>query len=76
MATNNADEGEGGAAKQEATKEKYTLSLIRPTLEETGLVAYNAAMVRKGAEMELDGLTTEAMAPTDVACRVGQFIFM
>ena len=57
----------GGVAKKEATKETYTLSPVRPALEEAGLAAYNAAIVRKRAEMGLDGLTTEAAAPTDVA---------
>ena len=36
-------------------------------LEETALTACNATIVRKWAEMGLDGLVPEAAAPTDVA---------
>ena len=54
-------------AKQETTKETHTLLPIRPSLEETGLVAYNAATAKKWAAMGLDRPTPEAVAQTDLA---------
>jgi hypothetical protein len=38
---------ERGVARQEATKETYRFLPVGTALEETGLTAYNAAIVRK-----------------------------
>ena len=62
---------EGGTAnqEQEVTKEAHTLTPVRPALEleEMGHAAYDTAIVRNQAGLELDGLTTEAAAPTNLA---------
>ena len=45
MATTSVDKG--GEVKQEFMKETHTRSLGRPAPEETGLLAYSTAIVRK-----------------------------
>ena len=49
---------------------------VRSVLEETGLTAYNAAIVRKRAEMGLDGLITETSAPNGCGRVVSESLFL
>ena len=56
-----------GAANKEATEDMPTILSVRPALDlgETGLVVYNAYIVRKRTEMGLDRSTANVTTSTD-----------
>jgi hypothetical protein len=58
-----------GAATKEATEDTPTILSVRPALDlgETGLMVYNAYIVRKQTEMGLDRPTANVTASIDWA---------